>query len=206
MAESVKTLTWRYAMAAHPFDKETETENRAEMRENLQRLLHSNPELVGRLADEASADDQVTAAMERLRSMSLADRKRFYQEHRVSDQRSWYSRKAAWNAKMARRWVAASVLGYVVAILLSLARISWPDWTVWPIEPIIVAAGAIVGWVQIKKFNELGAAYSVTAQEIGLINITLDNADSVRSFSDFVNEAEGAFSREHTLWIARQAN
>jgi hypothetical protein len=206
LAESVKTLTWRYAMAAHPFDKPTLAECRQELRENLEKLLETNPDLVSVLPSDASTIDQVTEEMDRLRGLSVNERGDFYQRERVLEQQRWYQVKAAANRQLARQWVGASVVGYVAAIAFSLARIAFPTWEFWPVEPLIVVAGAIVGWVQIKKFNELAAAYTVTAHEIGLIKITLDNADTVQSFSDYVNEAEGAFSREHTLWLARQAN
>jgi hypothetical protein len=59
--------------------------------------------------------------------------------------------------------------------------------------------------MEVKKFNELGAAYTVTAHEIGFIEPKLDAVHSEKDFSDFINDAELAFSREHTLWIARQS-
>jgi hypothetical protein len=58
--------------------------------------------------------------------------------------------------------------------------------------------------MQIKKFSELSSAYSLTAHEIGIIEDRIDEADTEDEFSDFVNEAELAFSREHTQWLARQ--
>lgn len=206
LAESVKTLAWRYSMGAHPFDRPSAAENRQELKENLSRLVMLNPESVERLPSDAAADEQVTAEMDRLRMLPLSARQAYYQEHRVQEQRKWYRNKSAANKKIARRWVVVSVVGYVLAIGLSLARIAWPEWELLPIEPLVVIAGSIVGWVQIKKFNELAASYAVTAQEIGMINITLESDANVKTFSDFVNDAEGAFSREHTLWLARQAH
>lgn len=206
LTESVKTLAWRYSMGAFPFDRASAAENRQELKENLSRIVKVNAELVERLPGDAAADEQVTVEMDRLRTLPLAERQAYYQEHRVQEQRKWYRDKSAGNKKAARRWVVGSVMGYALAIGFSLARIVWPDWELWPIEPLIVIAGSIVGWVQIKKFNELAASYAVTAQEIGMINITLDSDANVKSFSDFVNEAEGAFSREHTSWLARQAH
>jgi len=45
---------------------------------------------------------------------------------------------------------------------------------------------------------------SLTAHEIGLLQTRLGTIDSEEKFSAFVNEAERAFSREHTQWVARQ--
>ena len=74
----------------------------------------------------------------------------------------------------------------------------------WPIEPIIVLAASLTGWMQIKKFNELASAYTLTAFEIGIIQDRASDSMSEAEFSDFVGEAEQAFSREHTQWVARQ--
>ena len=89
---------------------------------------------------------------------------------------------------------------------MELSRIAYPNWSIWPIEPLIVVAASIVGWVQIKKYNELSAAYTVTAHEIGLIPTTIDSPSNDALLSEFVNDAEQAFSREHTLWLARQSD
>ncbi len=206
LAESVKTLTWRYSMCAFPFGEADETKARSEFKQNLERTFKSNKDVASKIAEDWSAENQITTEMARLRALPLSERKSFYQRHRINEQRGWYSRKAAWNRKMSRRWVVASVLSYFAAAGLSVARILKPEINIWPIDPLIVVATSIVGWIQIKKFNELAAAYAVTSQEIGLINITLEHSEDVNSFSDFVIEAETAFSREHTLWIARQAN
>ena len=114
-------------------------------------------------------------------------------------------RKAGENNRSARNSVIAAVVAYALAFALALARIRFPDWEFWGIGPIIVFAASVIGWMHVKKFNELAAAYTVTAHEIGLIKPKLDAVDSESDFSDFINDAELAFSREHTLWIARQS-
>ena len=153
-----------------------------------------------------SADDQITDEMDHIRAFSLDERKKYYTAHRLNDQRTWYMRKAGENNRSARNWVIAAVVAYVLAFALVLARIKFPDWEYfWGIGPIIVFASSAIGWMQVKKFNELAAAYTVTAHEIGLIKPKLDAVGSESDFSDFINDAELAFSREHTLWIARQS-
>lgn len=93
---------------------------------------------------------------------------------------------------------------YIAAIVTVLLRIAKPDWVMLPTEPLIVLAASFIGWIQIKKFNELASAYALTAHEIGILQPRLDEIDDENAFSDFVNEAELAFSREHTQWVARQ--
>jgi len=101
--------------------------------------------------------------------------------------------------------VIAGVIGYVVAVVLVLLRLRYPEWQFWPIEPVIVFAPSVIGWMHVKKYSELGAAYTVAAHEIGLITPKLDDIDTEAQFSDFVNDAELAFSigRPNTaVWMA----
>ena len=48
------------------------------------------------------------------------------------------------------------------------------------------------------------ASYNLTAHEIGIIRANSDSVETEKDLSNFVNEAELAFSREHTQWVARR--
>ena len=205
LAESVKTLTWRFVMHATPFAG-AHDQAKLRFRDELHEVFRNNAETARQITGDYSGGHQITKAMDEVRAKSLPERMAYYLEHRVNDQRGWYTRKSRANRDAAKFWVGLSAVSYVVAGSMALSRIAWPDWKYWPIEPLIVVAASIVGWMQIKKFNELAAAYSVTAHEIGLI---LPKADAIKTeaeFSEFVNDAEMAFSREHTLWVARQSD
>lgn len=205
LAESAKTLTWRYMMRATPFDT-ADADARIEFRSQLGLILRENLETGKKITEDQSGSDQITPVMDVVRAKSLRERATFYLEHRVGEQRNWYRKKAVANRKAARRWVWLSGACYVAAGSMVLSRIAYPNWSTWPIEPLIVVAASIVGWVQIKKYNELAAAYTVTAHEIGLIPSTIDSPSNDELLSEFVNDAEQAFSREHTLWLARQSD
>ncbi|MFI5411437.1 DUF4231 domain-containing protein [Kaistia sp. UC242_56] len=205
LAESIKTSTWRYCMKSAPFsDSEDIRISRTEFAKYLKGVLEANRGISERFSSDFAAGDQITSEMERARSLELADRKQFYLDGRIRNQRDWYRKKAAYNKKRARQWVIASSLVYAAAISVILYRIAEPNWTIWPIEPLIVVASSIVGWIQIKKFNELASSYTLTAHEIGIAQAGLSEVKTEQEFSDFVNETELAFSREHTQWVARQ--
>ena len=204
LAESVKTIAWRYMMGAAPFGVGTDAQARIEFGDHLKQLFDANRNAVQRLTPDGSAEDQITTQMETVRATALADRRALYLAHRVRDQRNWYAARADTNRKSASQWVSITVAAYILAGGLCLARIQLPDWPVWPIEPLIVFASCAVGWMQIKKFNELAVAYTVTAHEIGLLGPRLEAASNEVELSNAINEAELAFSREHTFWIARQ--
>ncbi|MBV6896547.1 DUF4231 domain-containing protein [Xanthomonas euvesicatoria] len=205
LAESIKTSTWRYCMRAAPFGDAADIRvRRAEFRNILREILQANHHIGSRIPPDSAADDQITSSMDLIRALSLKERRKFYSKKRIKEQRIWYVDKAGVNKRSAKRWVIACAVTYGVAIALLVIRPSYPQWTVWPFEPLIVMASSIIGWMQIKKFNELTSAYTLTAHEIGIIQGRLDEADTEEEFSEFVNEAELAFSREHTQWVARQ--
>ncbi|EBT7445580.1 SLATT domain-containing protein, partial [Salmonella enterica] len=54
------------------------------------------------------------------------------------------------------------------------------------------------------KYNELAVSYFLTAHEIGDIKEQFNYISSENDFLEFVNNAEKAFSREHTQWLARR--
>lgn len=204
LAESIKTLTWRFAMRAEPFDDDRNIDARKDFRALVRDVLNANREMSEALGGLKSTGDQLPNEMQTIREFGLEERKAFYLENRISDQRNWYEKKAKANKKSARLWFVISCIAYALALVFIITRIIDPSYVGWPTEPLVVVASAIVGWTQIKKFNELAAAYSLTAQEIGLTESLILDACSNSDFSAAVNEAELAFSREHTQWSARQ--
>jgi hypothetical protein len=61
-----------------------------------------------------------------------------------------------------------------------------------------------LSWMQAKRFSELAASYALAAHEISLIKEQSLLPDTDEKFSLFVGDAENAFSREHTQWVARK--
>lgn len=203
-AESVKTMAWRFMMRAHPYEGTDDVAARATFLAYLRQIVSTNKALAqGGFSTEVGSE-QVTASMRDVRSMALARRTEFYLEQRVKDQQAWYVRKAKGNRRAFKAWVTASVFAYGNAILLAVLRIAVPPWHHWPIEPLILFASFVIGWVQIKKHSELAASYTLTAAEIGLAKEEGQNISTEDAFSDYVNDTELVFSREHTQWVARQ--
>jgi SMODS and SLOG-associating 2TM effector domain 3/SMODS and SLOG-associating 2TM effector domain 1 len=205
LAESVKTSTWRYVMRAEPFAVD-DGPARGALRDMLGQLLRSNEHIVQKLAGYSAAGSPTTTEMDQVRVLDWRLRRDYYVHHRIRNQRDWYHGKAKYNADSAGWWRSVSIAIYVAAVALVLARIAIQGGEFWPIEPLVVAASAVLGWMQIKKFNELASAYTLTALEISLIEDKLREVETEAELSEFVNEAELAFSREHTQWVARQTN
>jgi hypothetical protein len=206
LAESIKTSTWRYMMRAEPFENVSHLrEVKQIFAEYLQEILDANSHVRESISRRPKSGDQITPAMNEVRALTFNERRKFYLEVRIDQQRAWYVSKVKWNRRHFIGWIVICVIVQSSAIILALARASNPEMlSIWPMEPLLVTASAAIGWIQIKKFNELASAYSLTAHEIGIIQARIQDVENDGDFSDFVNEAELAFSREHTQWVARQ--
>ncbi|MGO7135776.1 DUF4231 domain-containing protein [Rhizobium leguminosarum] len=205
LAESIKTSCWKYCMGAEPFGNgDSPQVTRAEFRSYLSEILQANRHIGDRMPPDKAAHDQITESMEEVRALPLEERIKYYDTLRIREQRVWYANKAGFNKKASRFWVITSVIAYACAIVMSLVRIVLPGFAFWPIEPVIVIASSILGWMQIKKFNELASSFTLTAHEIGIIQGRVLEIKVEDEFSKFVADAEQAFSREHTQWVARQ--
>ncbi len=199
-AESVKTLSWRYMMGAEPFYRA------ASGTEADQLFLHQLDDVLGVLKElELVADQtnggQITGQMRAVHAKPLAERKKIYEQNRVGDQQSWYSRSAQWNRDRANRWAMAMLLiealGIVAAILKSVGTIE---------GDLLGFAGAMLAamtaWLQTKQHRTLATAYAITALELASVRSRIKHQASEANWATFVSDAEEAFSREHTLWKA----
>lgn len=203
VAESIKTRTWRYMMRAKPYDESSEI-SRALFLNDLKGILNENRDLCQHLPESHANSGQITPTMESIRGSSLEDRMKIYQTQRIDDQRSWYAKKAGYNRRMSKRWFLCMCGFQLLALISVLTRIAHPSWDKLPTEVLAVAAAAVLSWMQVKRFQELSTSYNFTAHEIGIVKEVLQGVTDEEHFSSFVGDAENAFSREHTQWLARR--
>ena len=201
VAESIKTITWRYISKAEPFQA-TDEIAKIEFRNSLKSIVEQNKDICQQLTDYL-ADEQITSVMQNNRSRNLEERKKYYQEHRIKNQLSWYAKKAKFNKDKARIFFWILIISNIISVILAVAKIVYPT-TSFPIDVFIAISASLLSWIQAKRYTELSASYALTAHEISLINEQSLNATTDEEFSIFVGDAENAFSREHTQWVARR--
>jgi conflict system pore-forming effector with SLATT domain len=200
-AESVKTLSWRYGVGGEPFNigVEEETAVAGLFLARLQSLFDVIKDLD--LTAPTSSGGQITLRMREVRALPLAKRKDVYEHGRVGDQQEWYQTKANWNKRCANRWnwtmLAIEVAGLIFGILKAIGVIEGDLLT---FSGVILAT--IVAWTQTKQYRTLATAYTVTALELASVQSKITNQFNESEWAKFVNDAEEAFSREHTLWKA----
>ncbi|WP_303609655.1 DUF4231 domain-containing protein [Gilvimarinus sp. 2_MG-2023] len=204
VAESVKTSTWRYMMRADPFlDAASVGEVNNVFRRLLEGILSSNNQIGDLLGGDDCARDQITQFMRDTRAKPIEERRQLYLASRIKEQRNWYAEKSKYNKNRSTLFFVLLVMLQIIAVGLVLSRIAFPEWKIWPTEVFVVAAGSVTAWMQLKRFQEIGTAYALTAHEIGIIESKITEPDTDELFSEFVRDAENAFSREHTQWIAK---
>lgn len=205
VAESVKTRTWRFIMRAEPYlDTEHIEVVRKQFCNDLSEVLKQNRNLGDNLLDESINMETISDEMLSIRNLDLNNRLNLYVKDRIDDQRSWYTRKASFNKNQSKKWFLALISFHGIAIVFLLIQIAYTSFSFLPTQLLIVMASSIVTWIQVKKYQDLTTAYTLTAHEIGLIREQSAFVRTESDLSDFVKDAENAFSREHTQWVARK--
>ena len=202
VAESIKTITWRYVCRAEPFQGDDPIA-RNDFRQTLKQIVEQNREVCRSLTEHLE-DQQFTPVMEQMRARSLEERKTTYADCRIKNQLSWYAKKAAFNRRMSRYFFWALIAVNSIAVVCAVLRIAHIEQAFWPTDVLVAIAASILSWMQAKRFSELAASYALTAHEISLIKEQSLLPDTPEKFSLFVGDAENAFSREHTQWVARK--
>lgn len=203
VAESIKTITWRYVSLAEPFESSDEMVMRQEFSRKLKAVVDQNREVAQALTEHLDGA-QITQAMASMRAESLDVRKAKYAEARIADQLSWYAKKAAFNRTMSEKFFLGLIAVNGFAVLSALFRIRFADAPYWPTDIFVASAASLLTWMQAKRFGELAASYALAAHEISLIRDQALLPTTPHAFSLFVGDAENAFSREHTQWVARK--
>lgn len=204
VAESVKTRTWRFVMRGEPyFDSNDIKEVKKAFCQDLNDILEQNRELGSSFTHPSMTEETITDSMLEIRKRDFDDRLNYYISNRINEQRAWYFTKASLNKKLAKRWFIALVVTQSVVIISLLIEIGYEIYNL-PTAAIIVAGSSILSWMQIKRYQDLATSYSLTAHEIGILKSQSFVVNNEATLSDFVKDAENAFSREHTQWVARK--
>lgn len=200
VAESAKTLAWRYAVGGEPFPvdmapDEADTVMAARLRELPDGLS------IAAVPAPAPNSSQITDTMRAFRAEPLDVRRRAYLTDRVRDQQNWYSRKSADNARTADRWNVALLVLEIAAVLGALLRGSGLiEFDLFGFVATILAAFA--AWTQSKKYGVLASSYAIASHELAGVGDRLSSVVDEPTWASFVQSAEEAISREHTMWKA----
>ncbi|AXI78146.1 DUF4231 domain-containing protein [Peterkaempfera bronchialis] len=207
VAESVKTLVWKYAVRA---DAQTPPPTVPGDAESLYRLQLTGVLAVFRRsrAVPPGAGTDVTEAMRRLRDAPLAVRRDVYLRERVRNQHDWYVARARACDRAARVTGCLSVALPLLGVVLAVPRIQG-DFSYDVLGAVAALAASATAWSQLRQYRPLAAAYRLAADELELVRVQLaamdlSAPDAEEQWSRLARDAEDAVSREHTTWQARR--
>jgi SMODS and SLOG-associating 2TM effector domain 1/SMODS and SLOG-associating 2TM effector domain 3 len=199
VAESIKTNSWRYMMCTDPFAG-SDADADARFIGDLREILYARRELP--TLGVPSGAGQITSSMRKLRAEPFDVRRSTYIQRRLKDQIAWYSDRAAHHQSRASLYFVVGLLAELMALAWAILRIAVSTNLnlIGVFTSLAVAATALS---QLHSHDELGGSYGLAAQELSAI-LTLAESTNEDKFSDVVKDAEGAISREHTMWIAKR--
>lgn len=194
-AESVKTLAWRYAVGGDPFPHggpDPDPLFRDRMQSVTRDLAH--------VYAASTSGALVTDAMRALRARPFEERRAAYLGARIDDQRRWYDTKARSADRHHTGFLLTTIaleFGGIVAAALRVAGVVEID-----LLGIVAAVVAgVASWAQTRQYGSLARAYAIANRELNSIKEQAERITEA-DWARFVDEAEEAISREHTLWRA----
>lgn len=202
IAESVKSLAWRYAVAAAPFAFDSEDEPDLVLSERIADLLGDASHVP--LPDPRMGTEQITDAMRALRARALEERVAIYSSDRLERQLQWYASRAKQHSTMAGRLDTAMLGASGMAVFFGFCQaLGLIDANLLGLAGIIAAI--VATWTATTHYGKQAADYSVAAHQLTLVRTMIGHQDSEPKWSMFVNDAEDGISREHTSWRVTRA-
>lgn len=214
VAESVKTLAWKYAVRAEPFAPRRPgphatgpyaTDPEALYQVHLAGVLQG---FARGSAFPAGADGGITPGMRWLRSASVGVRRDMYLRERVQAQHDWYTERAlrclAFGRLAGGIAVALPALGMCGAVSVAIGWLS-----IDALGLVSAVTASVAAWAQLRQYRPLATAYRLAADELELIRVQLvqvdvDASDAEEAWSRLAREVEETVSREHKTWQARR--
>jgi hypothetical protein len=204
LAESLKTLAWRYATAVPPFDSAASPERSDDrFRRESQALLTERTHLASHLISPDHHGELITDSMRTIRRLDVSERAEIYREQRLRDQELWYSTRAIGHERAAARWqmliLGLQFAGFTAATLRVAGAVEFDAFSIFS-----AFAGSAIAWFELRRYQELARAYAIAALEIASIATEAEAVTSQEDLRRVVLEGEGSISREHTLWHAKR--
>ena len=203
VAESIKSLSWKFMMKAEPFNSGNDPDDKALLFNRIHEIVEKSGENGFDIDAPSSHDHTITQKMIEVRNSTFLERKDIYATHRVDDQIGWYKTTAIKNKIWGTCLVWLMILCQCIA---AMYLIFWAKdfHTLNLTEVIIFIVTALIAIIEMNKYKELKESYSYTHNELIYIRNRFNTINSEKELDEFVNDAELAISREHTMWLARR--
>jgi hypothetical protein len=203
IAESAKSIAWRYAVGGHPFELGKNAESVVDglvlqhLRETLTDMPHAWRVLT------FNEQGQITDAMRTLRRQAATNRQKANRTWAIEVQARWYEDKQRQNRNRARIAQWALVFLEVLAVffvLLQALNTGSPNLQAF----VSTLATAGIAWTQAHRYQDLSSTYGAAAKEARALEqrMRTQPPEDEELWARFVDDAEKASSRGHRLWRA----
>jgi hypothetical protein len=200
LAESTKTLTWRYAVGGAPFSRNLPDSDADQL--FIERLgeLRGDLDTASLLPSRAEV---ISDRMRSLRAASLQDRRDAYLSGRIEDQQTWYANKARLHQRQASWYGRLVLVCELAGVAAALARAF--DVVTFDLAGIVAATiAAVAAWTSARQHSTTAQAYVVATHDLGLAREHLQHRTDEAEWAAAVADAEAAISREHSTWRSSQ--
>jgi hypothetical protein len=192
-------LGWQYAVGGGRFSHPSPKDVDRLFVESLKAIVE---EIQDPRISSALSKNQITDQMRLVRSADPDTRQRIYAQDRLAEQLEWYSTKAERNQRRATQWrlgmLAFQAGGAAAAVCMASGLVE-----IDLLGVMGAAAASVAAWLQAKDHATLAQAYDATTRELWHIKEEADRPRDESEWATFVESAERAISREHTMWLAR---
>jgi hypothetical protein len=205
VAESTKSMSWRYMTRADPYgDGAAAGEVDHKFLADLRSIVRDPDQMAVGFGREVVDRPQISERMRQVRDADVVTRLRTYLSERIADQRRWYSEKARSNGSAGSWFSLLVLLSQAAAFVWAAMMIANPEWRVNLTGLFAAMATAFVAWPQVKQHESVAQSYAIATMDLGLIQEQGARIEGDAQLAAFVADAENAISREHTLWVARR--
>lgn len=205
LAESVKTLTWRFMTKSELFDSTiSDEEAKKKFIERIKEIKNEFKDLTNSLRAENLKQPIITSKMEEIRSKSIEERRAFYLKNRIKNQIDWYASKADTNENKYEYWFWVVIIAQAFAIISIIVLIKYPEFNFNFVGLFTTLSASFLSWLQVKKYQENKEAYTTALSELRMIETLSESINTEEEFAKFVLDSENAMSREHTIWLAQK--
>jgi hypothetical protein len=203
VAESIRSSAWRFMMQAPPFASANGTSPDERFHLQVLETLRARADISAALERQRDGDpNEVSPLMQKTRRAPLDERRAFYTEQRLNDQRRWYRDRARSHDRAREACFFLAILAQLAAVLV--AFLQWRPWRLNLVPLLVAVSASVTAWAQARRHEESAQAYALASQELDVMAVRLEAAADEPAFRAAVAETETAISREHTMWMARR--
>lgn len=209
IAESVKSLTWQFAMAVPPFHSNLDA---PEVRDLFVERIAAATEGAGehvvastnkRSEETREINDWTLSLRQRSEEGRLCD----YLKYRIENQIDWYSTKSLAASKSAKLWRGLVVVAHILVVVTAVTAAAkmLPDW-IDLTGFLATCAVAFFTWQETRQYEELATSYANTYRDLRVIQekvrtrLEHEEAPAYSFLEDAVQYTEGVISHEHSMW------